>query len=143
METINQVLKVLFQEERSEDVIDRILLKSSKYSDFDSLVDSDIFARQLLHVDAAKTLDHAAIIYNVLRDKWSKPNPQDYSLMYCKQSNLFNALLHFTSDKLAVDCNMPVCRYTELLSWHEITRDFGEDMCVTAHLAAYDLRNGL
>lgn len=142
METINQVLKVLFQEERSEDVIDRILLKSSKYSDFDSLVDSDIFARQLLHVDAAKTLDHAAIIYNVLRDKWSKPNPQDYSLMYCKQSNLFNALLHFTSDKLAVDCNMPVCRYTELLSWHEITRDFGEDMCVTAHLAAYDLRNG-
>lgn len=65
METINQVLKVLFQEERSEDVIDRILLKSSKYSDFDSLVDSDIFARQLLHVDAAKTLDHAAIIYCV------------------------------------------------------------------------------
>lgn len=142
METINQVLKVLFQEVRSEDVIDRILLKSSKYSDFESLVDSDIFARQLLHVDAAKTLDHAAVIYNVLRDKWSKPNQQDYSLMYCKQSNLFNTLLHFTSDKLKVDYNKPVCRYTELLSWHEITRDFGEDMCVTAHLAAYDLRNG-
>lgn len=142
METINQVLKVLFQEVRSEDIIDRILLKSSKYSDFDSLVDGDIFARQLLHVDAAKTLDHAAVIYNVLRDKWSKPNPQDYSLMYCKQSNLFNTLLHYTSNKLCVDGNNPVCRYPELLAWHEITRDFGEDICVTAYLAAYDLRNG-
>ena len=142
METISQVLRVLFQEMRSEDVIDRILQKSGKYSDFESLVDSDIFARQLLHIDAAKTLDHAAVIYNVLRDKWSKPNQQDYCLMYCKQSNLFNTLLHFTRGKLEVDCNKPVCRYTELLSWHEITRDFGEDMCVTAHLAAYDLRNG-
>ena len=36
METLNQVLKVLFQEVRSEDVIDRILLKTSKYSDFES-----------------------------------------------------------------------------------------------------------
>lgn len=142
METINQVLKVLFQEVRSEDIIAQVLSKTNNFSDFDSLVDCDIFARQLLHVDGAKTLDHAIVIYNVLRDKWSMPNLQDYNLMYCKQSNLFNALLHYSSNKLYIDGNKPVCRYSELLSWHEITRDFGEDICVTAHLAAYDLKNG-
>lgn len=141
METINQVLKVLFQEVRSEDIIEQVMSKSCKYSDFDSLVNGEIFARQLLHVDGAKTLDHAYITYNVLRDKWSKPNSQDYNLMYCKESNIFNVLLHFSSNKLYVGANSPICRYPKLLSWHEITRDFGEDMCVTSYFAAYDLRN--
>lgn len=141
METIIQVLKVLFQEVRSEDVISQVMSNSCKYSDFDSLVDSEIFARQLLHIDAAKTLDHAYITYNVLRDKWAMSNSQDYNLMYCKDPNIFNVLLHFSSNKLYLDDNRPVCRYPELLSWHEITRDFGEDMYVTSYLAAYDLRN--
>ena len=53
METINQVIKVLFQEVRSEDVISYILKGSDSFHNFDSLVDSDIFARQLIHVNAS------------------------------------------------------------------------------------------
>ena len=56
METINQVLKVLFQEVRSEDVITQILKVADTYHNFDSLVDQGIFARQLLHVNASETL---------------------------------------------------------------------------------------
>lgn len=140
METINQVIKVLFQEVRSEDVISYILKGSDSFHNFDSLVDSDIFARQLIHVNAAKTLDHAEIIYNVLRDEWSMPNDQDYHLLYCKYPDLFNVLLHFSYNKLYIEKDTPVCRYEELLSWHEITREFGEDLFVTSYRAAYDLR---
>lgn len=140
METINQVIKVLFQEVRSEDVISYILKGSDSFHNFDSLVDSDIFARQLIHVNAAKTLNHAEIIYNVLRDEWSMPNDQDYHLLYCKYPDLFNVLLHFSYNKLYIEKDTPVCRYEELLSWHEITREFGEDLFVTSYRAAYDLR---
>ena len=143
METINQVLKVLFQEVRSEDVIAQILKCSDMYNNFDSLVDEGIFSRQLLHINAAKTLDHADIIYHVFRDEWSMPNTHDYNLMYCKQPELFNVLLHFSFNKIYIENERPVCHYDELLSWHEITRDFGEDLFVTSYRAAYDLRRNI
>lgn len=141
METINKVLKVLFHEVRSEDVIHQVLSNAKRYSNFESLVDKDIFARQMLHIDEVKTLDQAEVDYQVLHDKWALPNEHDYNLMYSKESNLFNILLHFTHNKILFDGNTPVCKYCELFSWHEITRDFGEDMFVTSYLAAYDLRN--
>ena len=143
METINQVLKVLFQEVRSEDVMAQILKCSDMYNNFDSLVDEGIFSRQLLHINAAKTLDHADIIYHVFRDEWSMPNTHDYNLMYCKQPELFNVLLHFSFNKIYIENERPVCHYDELLSWHEITRDFGEDLFVTSYRAAYDLRRNI
>ena len=143
METINQVLKVLFQEVRSEDVITQILKVADTYHNFDSLVDQGIFARQLLHVNASETLDHAGIVYHVFRDEWSMPNMHDYNLMYCKYPELFNVLLHFSCNKILIENDRPICRYEELLSWHEITRDFGEDLFVTSYRAAYDLRRNL
>lgn len=82
METLNQVLKVLFQEVRSEDIISLILSTSGSYNNFDCLVKEDIFVRQLLHVDTAMTLDHAEVVYHVLHDEWAQPNIHDYVLMY-------------------------------------------------------------
>lgn len=142
METINQVLKVLFQETRSDDIMDKVLRNSEPFSPFHSLVDEDIFARQLLHVDVAKTIDQAEVIYHVFSDEWARPNEKDYDLRYSKETNLFNILLHFSSNKLYLYSLGPVCRYEKLLSWHEITRDFGEDLLVTSFLAAHDLRSG-
>lgn len=141
METINKVLKVLFHEVRSEDVIRQVISNTKRYSNFESLVDKDIFARQLLHVDEVKTIDQAEVDYQVLHDKWSLPYEHDYNLMYSQECNLFNILLHFTQNKILIDRNTPKCKYCELFSWHDITRDFGEDMFVTSYLAAYDLRN--
>lgn len=85
METLNQVLKVLFQEVRSEDIISLILSTSGSYNNFDCLVKEDIFVRQLLHVDTAMTLDHAEVVYHVLHDEWAQPNIHDYVLMYSKK----------------------------------------------------------
>lgn len=103
METINKVLKVLFHEVRSEDVIHQVLSNAKRYSNFESLVDKDIFARQMLHIDEVKTLDQAEVDYQVLHDKWALPNEHDYNLMYSKESNLFNILLHFTHNKILFD----------------------------------------
>ena len=43
METLNQVLKVLFEETRSEDVIDTYIDKSVKYIGIERFVDERIF----------------------------------------------------------------------------------------------------
>lgn len=142
METINQVLKVLFQETRSDDLIDMVLESADSFSPFHSLLDEDVFARQLLHVDVAKTIDQAEVVYHVLSDEWARPNEGDYNLKYSKEANLFNILLHFSCNKLYIDSQGPVCHYEQLLAWHEITRDFGEDLLVTSFLAAHDLRSG-
>lgn len=141
METLNQVLKVLFQEVRSEDIISLILSTSGSYNNFDCLVKEDIFVRQLLHVDTAMTLDHAEVVYHVLHDEWAQPNIHDYVLMYSKKTNIFNILLHFSHDKIYLGKDYPVCKYPKLLSWHEMTCEFGEDLFITSYLAAYDLKN--
>ena len=51
METLNQVLKVLFEETRSEDVIDAYLDKRVKYVGIGRFVDERIFCQQMVRVN--------------------------------------------------------------------------------------------
>lgn len=141
METINEVLKVLFLETKPEDLIARLVDGSVGYSDFDSFVDKDIFSRQIINNSHAKSIDQAEIVYNVLHDEWSLPDMGDYDLKYCNTYNIFNVLLHFSKNRIRISHLVPVCRYERLFSWHEITRDLGEDLFVTSFLASYDLKN--
>lgn len=141
METLNQVLKVLFEETRSEDVIDAYLDKRVKYVGIGRFVDERIFCQQMVRVNMAHTLDQAEVLYHVLSDKWSKEDTCVHELLYCKESNVFNVLLHFSHNKVYLKHHLPICKYQELFSWHEVTRDFGEDLLLTSYLAAYDLKN--
>lgn len=128
METLNQVLKVLFEETRSEDVIDAYLDKRVKYVGIGRFVDERIFCQQMVRVNMAHTLDQAEVLYHVLSDKWSKEDTCVHELLYCKESNVFNVLLHFSHNKVYLKHHLPICKYQELFSWHEVTRDFGEDL---------------
>lgn len=143
METLNQVLKVLFQETRSEDILEAYLDRQTEYSGMNRFTDVDMFGRQMVKVNLAHTLDQAEVLYHVLCDKWSQKDPCAHHLIYCNDSNVFNVLLHFSNAKIYLEHHVPVCKYQELLSWHEITRDFGEDLFVTSYLASYDLKNNL
>ena len=54
METLNQVLKVLFEETRSEDVIDTYIDKCVKYIGIERFVDERIFCQQMVRVNMAQ-----------------------------------------------------------------------------------------
>lgn len=141
METLNQVLKVLFEETRSEDVLDAYLDRNTKCVGIERFIDEKAFCQQMVRVNMAHTLDQAEVLYQVLCDKWSKVDTCVHELLYCKESNVFNVLLHFSQNKIYLKHHTPICKYHKLFSWHEVTRDFGEDLFVTSYLAAYDLKN--
>ena len=141
METLNQVLKVLFEETRSEDVLDAYLDRNTKCAGIKRFIDEKAFCQQMVRVNMAHTLDQAEVLYQVLCDKWSKVDTCVHELLYCKESNVFNVLLHFSQNKIYLKHHTPICKYHKLFSWHEVTRDFGEDLFVTSYLAAYDLKN--
>lgn len=141
MDAIRDVLKVLFQENRSEDVIDNLLFRRSNACCSLSMP-KDIFLRQLLHIESARTLDQAAIVYHVFLDSWSNEDKKEHDLQFAEQQSIYNVLLHFVQYKLRLHHNVPVCKYQELLSWHTMTRDLGEDLFVTSFLASVDLKHG-
>lgn len=110
METLNQVLKVLFEETRSEDVIDAYLDKRVKYVGIGRFVDERIFCQQMVRVNMAHTLDQAEVLYHVLSDKWSKEDTCVHELLYCKESNVFNVLA-------TTKCiSSIICRYASIKS---------------------------
>lgn len=143
METIAQVLSVLFQETKSDDVIDSWLFQSDngKYLDMD--INQELFTRQLVTISMANTLDQGNIIHQVVEDKLMKEDKDCQNLVFSKRPSVFNVLLHYTKKCLVLHNNSPICRYKELLSWHDITRLLGEDLLVTSFLASHDIRRGL
>lgn len=56
---------------------------------------------------------------------------------------MFNVLLHYAKKCLVLHNDSPICRYKELLSWHDITRLLGEDLLVASFLASYDIKRGV
>lgn len=68
METIAQVLRVLFLETKSDDVIDSWLSQFSCGKYQDSEINQGVFSRQLVTISMANTLDQGKVIHQVLVD---------------------------------------------------------------------------
>lgn len=65
------------------------------------------------------------------------------TLVFSKRPSVFNVLLHYAKKCLVLHNDSPICRYKELLSWHDITRLLGEDLLVASFLASYDIKRGV
>lgn len=143
MENICQILNSLFQETKSDDIIDSWLSNDLMIQKSDSLLDIDLFSQQIAHFDAARTLDQARIMGKVVKDKLFQEDKSIYSLRFSSAPSVFNALLHYSNSRLAMKNNKPICQYNQLLSWHEVTRDLGEDLFVTSYLASIDSVSGV
>lgn len=143
METIAQVLRVLFLETKSDDVIDSWLsqLSCGKYQD--SEINQGVFSRQLVTISMANTLDQGKVIHQVLVDKLMCGDKDCQTLVFSKRPSVFNVLLHYAKKCLVLHNDSPICKYKELLSWHDITRLLGEDLLVASFLASYDIKRGV
>lgn len=96
METIAQVLRVLFQETKSDDVIDSWLHQGDFGEYLDHAIDNDLFSRQLVTVDFAKTIDQGNVIGKVAMDKLFRVDTEMPTLTFSKKASVFNVLLHYT-----------------------------------------------
>lgn len=141
MDTLSLIIKVLFRETRSEDVIASLLNTTESCSLADD-VNAKRFCQRGVEVDWAKTIDQANAVYDVLCDKYAMPDESCHSLVFCNRFSVFNVLLHYSAQHVYQRNHEPVCRYEKLLSWHDITRDFGEDLFVVSFLASSDLCSG-
>ena len=137
METLRQTIKTLFQLQKSDNVI-ASLLKGKCHDD--AHVNRRWFVRAYLDdISPIRTKDQVEAIFDLLESKWAMNENDIKSLAFCPSKSVFNVLLHFSSCVLKEYKHQPVCRYDDLLRWHDLTSNLGEDLFTTSYLAAKDV----
>lgn len=137
METLRQTIKTLFELQKSDNVI-ASLLKGKCHDD--AHVNRRWFVRAYLdNISPIRTKDQVEAIFDLLESKWALNENDIKSLAFCPNKSVFNVLLHFSSCVLKEYKHQPVCRYDDLLRWHDLTSNLGEDLFTTSYLAAKDV----
>lgn len=137
METLRQTIKTLFELQKSDNVI-ASLLKGKCHDD--AHVNRRWFVRAYLDdISPIRTKDQVEAIFDLLESKWALNENDIKSLAFCPNKSVFNVLLHFSSCVLKEYKHQPVCRYDDLLRWHDLTSNLGEDLFTTSYLAAKDV----
>lgn len=90
-------------------------------------------------ISPIRTKDQVEAIFDLLESKWALNENDIKSLAFCPNKSVFNVLLHFSSCVLKEYKHQPVCRYDDLLRWHDLTSNLGEDLFTTSYLAAKDV----
>lgn len=147
MDHLRKTLEVLFLHQRSEDIISECFPKTNECKKRDSFyLDKEINESQFIHLLRStglhSSLDQLSVIQELLQSKWMVQDMDHDDLVFCKQDTVFNALLHFSRGTLHLRNGDPICYFQELLRWHSLTVLLGEDLLVTAYLAAHDLKRG-
>lgn len=89
------------------------------------------------------TLDQIETVFNALISEWMKEDKYPNDLFFFHGPSVFNALLHYSRIAL-IECDgAPVCKYSKLLGWHELTQKVSEDLITLAFLAARDAQRGI
>lgn len=94
----------------------------------------------LRKVNAYNTLDQESIVGQVVVSEWMKPLKSHKELKSFDLS-VFNMLLHFACKTIYFKNNDPVCHYSKLLRWHNVSNLFGEDTFTTVFAASLDIVN--
>lgn len=88
------------------------------------------------------TLDQVKNVQSLMQHTWMKGKAQS-PLKYKSSESILNILLWLSDNSLIMQGGRPVCRYSELMRWHNITTVISEDILTTSYLASYDAGNGV
>lgn len=137
MDNIRITIQLLFQYRRSESILSS-LQASHSIRQMDVFLDKNWFQRTFREVQNIYSLDQIGTIGEILESKWTR-KVSDNNVVSIAEKSVFNVLLHFSKDVLIERDKAPVCRYENLLRWHDLSAKVGEDMLTTSFLAAKDL----
>lgn len=147
MEHLSNALKAVFKEQDGDEVLfcADMLQKDNQYNRGEMpRPDTEMKESQIQYllrkVNAYNTLDQESIVGQVVVSEWMKPLKSHKEL---KSFNLsvFNMLLHFACKTIYFKNNDPVCHYSKLLRWHNVSNLFGEDTFTTVFAASLDIVN--
>ena len=102
----------------------------------DSDIPESILVNRLMKVDETHTIDQIIMLAQVVIQQWLASDNKCQAYQFCKQSSIFNVILHFSIRCLRLVDGDPVCRYNQLLRWHTLTTKLGEDLFTTSFIAA-------
>lgn len=143
MENISTVIKALFEKIDGDDI-----LKNAGFGNVNGggtvnrldaeMIESTI-VNKLLQVDKDSTIDQLSMLSQLVQFKWMDPDTSCMTLRFRKFSSVFNILLYFSSKCLRIKDGEPLCIYRNLLRWHLISSQVGEDLLTTSYVASHDL----
>lgn len=141
MDNLRQVIKTLFVEANAEDILQQNRKKDPKKS-FASDVSSDWMIDVLDHNSRGYTRDEVRYLQQVTNDSWLLAPQSSVGGEQAKRKSVFYSLLHFTDKVLTDEDDEPICRFSQLLRWRELSYLMGEDLFTLAYLANKDIRIG-
>lgn len=147
MEHLSNALKAVFKEQDGDEVLfcADMLQKDNQYNRGEMpRPDTDMNESQIQYllrkVNAYNTLDQESMVGQVVISEWMEPLKSHKELKFFDQS-VFNMLLHFAGKTIYFKNNDPVCHYSKLLRWHNVSNLFGEDTFTTVLAASLDVVN--
>lgn len=139
MQLIANTIKTLFVSIDCNSILKELL---NMYSpSLDQRVKKNYFVHLQRVQSNSYSIDQLEGAYNILVSKWMKAENSS-RLKYASRDSVFNLLLHFCKEVLHLDNNSPVARYEELLPWHIVSSQIGEEVLTSAYLASNDLQTG-
>lgn len=134
---LKSALKTLLQRQNSERII-RDCLSWSRHS-LRGVAGEDDFVFLYRHDHPTLTLDQARGVEALLRTNWKKEKASPL-YKYSKRDTLFNVVLRYAEETLILENDSPICKFSEVSDWHELSMQLGEDLFTTALMAAYDAK---
>lgn len=132
-------LQALFLKRNSDELI-RGFLKGNFLSGIPSISEKELLSllRDVMPNGEIYTLDQLSGFIKQLNTSWIMPKFSE-SIQYAHDPSTYNVLLHFLDETLNVyDGDKIRCKWSDLLKWHTLSSSLGEDLLVSAFLAAYD-----
>lgn len=139
MEILRETLKILFLHRDIYQMADIAINNSHVVTDS---VDQGFFIHRLPAQMCSCSLDQTEQVWRLLNKKWMQPDVSYTRLQFVPKKSIYNTLLYFARECLTERDNTPVCQYSNLLKWHDLTSQLTEDIFVMAFLASGDLRKG-
>ncbi len=109
-----------------------------------SVIDSNRFANMLERMNIGRNKDELNAIYKFCMTEWatipSENRTGSRNVTPDERTVIFYILLYFAKRVLLEESDIPVCEFSQLLNWRNITLLLGEDIFTTVYLANRDLK---
>jgi len=138
MDNIRNSIEILFSKSNPEKII-QLFFQGIDAIDMSEEISKEHFLSISETLEKGKTKDEWEAVYNIVNDEWNRysidksRNSQEY------RKNVFYILYNFAKDVLIEQEEKPVCEFSQLLRWRDISYKLGEDIFTTAFFAYEDL----
>jgi adenosine deaminase len=139
MNNIRDSLEILFSKTNPEKVIQTFFEESSPYKDMTKAISKESFVVLSEVLENGKTKDELEAIHSIVDYDWSKSHKEGGLRGGSPQQSVFYVLYNFAKDVLFEKEEKPICEFSQLLRWRDISHKLGEDIFTTSYFAKNDL----